>query len=236
MADYAFDEPGTFDWLCPDGWSFAAIDAVAGGGGGDGGDIPLGGGAGGGGERASGIVPVVAGVTYTVIVGLGGPGASFGDTDEGDNGGDSEFAGLVIAHGGRGAGGAVDHTQGGAGGSDGVGDSSTPGGDGSDGALGTGGDGGAGGAPIGGEGGSGGTAGSPTGQPGMAPGGGGGGGGPGLGGDGGDGADGWVLITRANPIRPAIRLYPRDDGRGMSSAPRIHPQPRGRSRIIGGFQ
>lgn len=36
--------------------------------------------------------------------------------------------------------------------------------------------------------------------------------------------------------RPVVRMYPRDDGRGMSSAPRIHPQPRGRSRIIGGFQ
>lgn len=35
---------------------------------------------------------------------------------------------------------------------------------------------------------------------------------------------------------PVVRLFPRDDGRGMSSAPRIWPQPKGRSRIIGGYQ
>ena len=36
--------------------------------------------------------------------------------------------------------------------------------------------------------------------------------------------------------RPVVRLYPRDDGRGMSSAPRIWPRPKGRSRVIGGYQ
>lgn len=35
---------------------------------------------------------------------------------------------------------------------------------------------------------------------------------------------------------PVVRLYPRDDGRGMSSAPRIWPHLKGRSRIIGGYQ
>lgn len=34
---------------------------------------------------------------------------------------------------------------------------------------------------------------------------------------------------------PACRLFPREDGRGMSSAPRIHPAPRS-GRIIGGHQ
>lgn len=34
---------------------------------------------------------------------------------------------------------------------------------------------------------------------------------------------------------PAVRLYPRDDGRGMSSAPRIWPMPKS-NRIIGGYQ
>lgn len=33
----------------------------------------------------------------------------------------------------------------------------------------------------------------------------------------------------------AVRLFPRDDGRGMSSAPRIHPAPRS-GRVIGGHQ
>jgi hypothetical protein len=35
--------------------------------------------------------------------------------------------------------------------------------------------------------------------------------------------------------RPAVRMFPRDDGRGMSSAPRIHPAPKS-GRIIGGYQ
>lgn len=35
---------------------------------------------------------------------------------------------------------------------------------------------------------------------------------------------------------PVCRLYPRDDGRGMSSAPRIWPRPKGTSRIIGGYR
>lgn len=35
--------------------------------------------------------------------------------------------------------------------------------------------------------------------------------------------------------RPVIRLFPRSDGRGMSSAPRIHPAPSSQ-RVIGGHQ
>lgn len=42
---------------------------------------------------------------------------------------------------------------------------------------------------------------------------------------------GWPTSTTA----PAVRLYPRDDGRGMSSAPRIWPMPKS-NRIIGGYQ
>lgn len=37
-------------------------------------------------------------------------------------------------------------------------------------------------------------------------------------------------------LGPVVRMYPRDDGRGMSSAPRIYPVPKGRSRIVGGYQ
>lgn len=43
------------------------------------------------------------------------------------------------------------------------------------------------------------------------------------------------LWVTSGPTGPAVRLYPRDDGRGMSSAPRIHPAPRS-GRIIGGYQ
>lgn len=38
-----------------------------------------------------------------------------------------------------------------------------------------------------------------------------------------------------NEAKPVTRLYPRDDGRGMSSAPRVWPPSRA-NRIIGGFQ
>lgn len=38
-----------------------------------------------------------------------------------------------------------------------------------------------------------------------------------------------------NTVAPAIRLFPRSDGRGMSSAPRIHPAPSSQ-RVIGGHQ
>ncbi|WP_182377902.1 hypothetical protein [Nocardioides sp. WS12] len=35
-------------------------------------------------------------------------------------------------------------------------------------------------------------------------------------------------------VAPAVRLFPRDDGRGMSSAPRIWPPPKA-NRVIGGY-
>lgn len=36
--------------------------------------------------------------------------------------------------------------------------------------------------------------------------------------------------------RPFVRLWPRDDGLGMSSAPRIRPLPKGQSRLYGGIR
>lgn len=36
---------------------------------------------------------------------------------------------------------------------------------------------------------------------------------------------------------PPVRQYPRDDGKGLASAPRIHPPPKGNTqRVVGGFQ
>lgn len=55
---------------------------------------------------------------------------------------------------------------------------------------------------------------------------------------------GWVFNVNVNQIRAwtwvrddvtPVRLYPRDDGRGMSSAPRLWPPAKGRSRVIGGY-
>lgn len=51
----------------------------------------------------------------------------------------------------------------------------------------------------------------------------------------------WVVVGRGvlraiSPIdQPVTRQWPRDDGRGASSATRIIPSPAGRSRIIGGM-
>lgn len=56
------------------------------------------------------------------------------------------------------------------------------------------------------------------------------------------GASGSVVVYADNVYgfagsltAPAVRMFPREDGRGMSSAPRIHPAPRS-GRIIGGHQ
>lgn len=41
--------------------------------------------------------------------------------------------------------------------------------------------------------------------------------------------------VEAAMVQAVVRQYPRDDGLGLSSAPRIHPPPKGR-RIAGGYQ
>lgn len=44
-----------------------------------------------------------------------------------------------------------------------------------------------------------------------------------------------LSVTEAPTVAPVCRLYPRDDGRGLSSAPRIYPMQRA-GRIVGGHR
>lgn len=70
----AFTTPGTFEWVCPNDVFTVSVVCVGGGGGGDAGDdlIGVGGGGGGGALAYRNNIEVVAGQTYTIIVGSGG--------------------------------------------------------------------------------------------------------------------------------------------------------------------
>lgn len=37
-------------------------------------------------------------------------------------------------------------------------------------------------------------------------------------------------------LYPVVRQYPRDDGAGLSAAPRLYPPPKRQQRVVGGFQ
>lgn len=49
-------------------------------------------------------------------------------------------------------------------------------------------------------------------------------------------ANGWVLAITVTDKPPAVRQYPRDDGLGLSSAPRHYPQPKRSQRVVAGYQ
>lgn len=67
-----FPSPGTFTWTAPPGATQARVIAVGGGGGGGGAANNGAGGGGGGGGYVEGVMPVVAGQTYSGLVGVGG--------------------------------------------------------------------------------------------------------------------------------------------------------------------
>lgn len=244
MADESFTTPDETIWTCPPGLRRIYVECYGAGGGAAGGHINVTGGGGAGGAYAASWIDVIPGEGYQITVGLGGLLGNAGVALPGGIGGFSQFnpvdaivGATVTAIGGAGAGGFVtnDAANPGLGTTDGsTGDIVIAGADGQPGSLsaGPGGAGGQGAGDLGGAGGAGGTSGSPTND--GQPYGGGGGGGWVLS-DGGDGGSGAVFITYAR-IQPVVRLYPRDDGRGMSSAPRIWPRPKGTSRIIGGYR
>jgi hypothetical protein len=91
---------GTFSWVCPT--EVTSVSAVAVGGGGNGPKIynSSASGGGGGGLGWKNNIPVVAGTTYTVVVGAGGTSHSFGNL--GLRGGNSYFIslGVVCGYGG----------------------------------------------------------------------------------------------------------------------------------------
>lgn len=117
-----FSTSGT--WVCPAGVYEVEVQLWGGAGGGAGGQgayCPSGigcsdgptqtfgaaGGSGGAGGYNEGIIPVVPGTSYGVVVGEGGSGGQFGDIlsiteTDGGNGGDSSFDGILLAFGGEG--------------------------------------------------------------------------------------------------------------------------------------
>lgn len=225
MPDYTYTSDGT--WVCPDGWRKALVECLGGGGSGHPWVTSIGPGGGGrGGDLAYSIVDVVPGQSYDVVVGIGGTGIDEGDLPTGAESGTSSIFGdrLVLGAGGFASTGT---DGGGVGVEPSIGDTIVEGIDGQPRVGDSFGVGGAGAPPYGGAGG------ISEGEAGHFPGGGGAGA---RDTSGGNGAPGLIYITFVATDTPVVRLYPRDDGRGMSSAPRIWPPAKGRSRVIGGYQ
>jgi len=84
---------GTFSWVCPTGVSAVSAVAVGGGGNGPKSYNSSGGGGGGGGLGWKNNIPVVAGTTYTVVVGSGGTSHTYGNS--GLRGNNSYFISLA---------------------------------------------------------------------------------------------------------------------------------------------
>ena len=101
-------------WTVPARVARLRVRVVGGGGGGGGGSTTFGGGGGGAGGYAEGIVSVVPGRVFPVIIGGGGPPS--GPTVTGGNGGLTNFGDLVAAQGGLGGASANPDSHGGSGG------------------------------------------------------------------------------------------------------------------------
>lgn len=239
-APYRFTAPGSYQWVAPY-TGVVQVDVWGGGGGSQGigtGTVACGG-AGGGGFARRNAYDVVAGQTYTVIVGAGGVG---GVVSAGGTGGTSSFESTVMATGGQGgllgsgnpSGGTgvigdVMLTGGSGGSTNGAATTYGGSGGGAAGPTGNGGNGGAnsnspvaGGAgnPPGADGGAGGTSGAPT--PGNSPGGGAGGGvGVFVGVPGGDGAVHIVYTSLLLDQEPRVMMRWSNDGGRTFGAERL---------------
>jgi hypothetical protein len=99
-------------WTCPAGVTSVQALIVAGGGGGG---PPGGGGGGAGGLLYDNSIPVTPGVTYPIVVGLGGDGGVY-NTRPGNTGGNSSFVNLIAVGGGAGGGNSILPQSGGSGG------------------------------------------------------------------------------------------------------------------------
>ena len=89
--------PGSYTWTCPANVTKVSAVCIGGGGGGESDDMKAGGG---GGLGWKNNIPVVAGQTYTVVVGDGGTQSAAG----GNDGGDSYFIDVNTVKGGKGKG------------------------------------------------------------------------------------------------------------------------------------
>tara|TARA_B000000437_G_C11687653_1_gene321582 strand:- start:199 stop:2301 length:2103 start_codon:yes stop_codon:yes gene_type:complete len=101
-SQWIYNLPGNYIWTCPSDITQISVLAVGGGGGG-GSSTSHNGGSGGGGGGLIWVnnITVVPGNNYTIEVGLGGLGSQNGYSN-GQDGGDSSFDDLLIAHGGYG--------------------------------------------------------------------------------------------------------------------------------------
>ena len=101
-SQWIYNLPGNYQWTCPSDITQISVLAVGGGGGG-GSSTSFNGGSGGGGGGLIWVnnITVVPGNNYTIEVGLGGQGSQNGYSN-GQDGGDTSFDNLLIAHGGKG--------------------------------------------------------------------------------------------------------------------------------------
>ena len=100
-TQWIYNMPGTYLWTCPDSITNISVLAVGGGGGGGNSQSYGSSGGGGGGLIWVNNITVVPGTDYTIKVGIGGLGSIDGITN-GQDGGDTYFNNLLIAHGGEG--------------------------------------------------------------------------------------------------------------------------------------
>jgi hypothetical protein len=100
-TQWIYNIAGTYQWTCPDGITNISLVAVGGGGGGGNTNSMNSTGGGGGGLIWANNITVVSGTVYTIVVGIGGQGSTNGTTN-GQDGGDTYFNNLLIAHGGKG--------------------------------------------------------------------------------------------------------------------------------------
>lgn len=99
IGQQAYTSVGTYSWVAPAGVTSVSVVAVGGGAGNAGGGAQ----AGGGGLGYKNNYTVVAGNSYTVVVGRAGPPGYLGGTDL-NNGGDSYFISTAVVKGGGGIG------------------------------------------------------------------------------------------------------------------------------------
>lgn len=116
MQEEVFTANGS--WTCPPLVTYVWLTMIGGGGGGGSGAVGgsfTGGGGGGGGSIFQGVVPVIPGTIYPIIVGAGGAGGAGTGGNNGSHGGPSSALGISVLGGYLGGGGTTTGVSGSAG-------------------------------------------------------------------------------------------------------------------------
>lgn len=106
MQEEVFTANGS--WTCPPLVTYVWLTMIGGGGGGGSGAVGgsfTGGGGGGGGSIFQGVVPVIPGTIYPIVVGAGGAGGAGTGGNNGADGGNSTALGITVLGGAFGSGG-----------------------------------------------------------------------------------------------------------------------------------